>query len=145
MNLQNRNRLTNLEKQLMVGRENDRSKGQVGSLGWTCVIHTALFKVDNQQGPTVQHMDLYLMLCGSLDGRGVWSRMDTCICEAETLGCSPKTITLLIGYLLLLQSLSQVQLFVTPMDCSPPGSPVQGIFQARILHWVAISPSIGFS
>ena len=27
MNLQNRNRLTNLEKQLMVGRENDRSKG----------------------------------------------------------------------------------------------------------------------
>ena len=26
-----------------------------------------------------------------------------------------------------------------PMDCSPPGSSVQGIFQARILQWVAIS------
>ena len=26
-----------------------------------------------------------------------------------------------------------------PMDCSPPGSPVRGIFQARILKWVAIS------
>ena len=26
-----------------------------------------------------------------------------------------------------------------PMDCSPPGSPVQGILQARILEWIAIS------
>ena len=26
-----------------------------------------------------------------------------------------------------------------PMDCSPPGSSVRGIFQARILEWVAIS------
>ena len=26
-----------------------------------------------------------------------------------------------------------------PMDCSPPGSPVHGIFQARIMEWVAIS------
>ena len=26
-----------------------------------------------------------------------------------------------------------------PMDCSLPGSPIHGIFQARILEWVAIS------
>ena len=26
-----------------------------------------------------------------------------------------------------------------PMDCSPPGSSVRGISQARILQWVAIS------
>ena len=25
------------------------------------------------------------------------------------------------------------------MDCNPPGSSVHGIFQARILEWVAIS------
>jgi len=25
------------------------------------------------------------------------------------------------------------------MDCSPPGSSVHGIFQARVLEWVAIS------
>ena len=25
------------------------------------------------------------------------------------------------------------------MDCSPPGSPVRGILQARTLEWVAIS------
>jgi len=26
-----------------------------------------------------------------------------------------------------------------PMDCSPPGSSVRGIFQARILEWVSIA------
>ena len=29
--------------------------------------------------------------------------------------------------------------FVTPMDCSPPGSSVHGILQARTLEWAAIS------
>ena len=32
-----------------------------------------------------------------------------------------------------------------PMDCSPPGSSVHGTLQARILEWVAISSSRGFS
>ena len=30
-----------------------------------------------------------------------------------------------------------------PMDFSPPGSPVHGIFQARILEWVAMPSSRG--
>ena len=29
-----------------------------------------------------------------------------------------------------------------PMDCSPPGSSVHGIFQARVLEWVAIAFSV---
>ena len=32
-----------------------------------------------------------------------------------------------------------------PMDCSPPGSSVHGIFQAWILEWVAVSFSRGTS
>ena len=32
-----------------------------------------------------------------------------------------------------------------PMDCSPPGSSVHGILQARILEWIAISFSRGSS
>ena len=32
-----------------------------------------------------------------------------------------------------------------PMDCNPPDSSVHGIFQARILDWVAISYSRGYS
>ncbi|XDA88722.1 hypothetical protein R6Z07M_018363 [Ovis aries] len=31
------------------------------------------------------------------------------------------------------------QTLCSPVDCSPPGSSVHGIFQARILEWVAIS------
>ena len=42
---------------------------------------------------------------------------------------------------------SAAQLYVTrnTMDCSPLGSPVHGIFQARILEWIAISSSRGSS
>ena len=29
--------------------------------------------------------------------------------------------------------------FCDPMDCSPPGSSVHGILQARVVEWVAIS------
>ena len=52
--------------------------------------------------PTVYgtvEMGLCSTLCASLDGRGVWERMDTCIRTAEFFQCSPETITaLLIGY-----------------------------------------------
>ena len=37
-----------------------------------------------------------------------------------------------------LKSLSRVWL-CNPMDCSPPGSSINGVFLARVLEWVAIS------
>ena len=40
--------------------------------------------------------------------------------------------------LLLLSCFSRVR-FCDPIDGSPPGSPVPGILQARVLEWVAIS------
>ena len=40
--------------------------------------------------------------------------------------------------------LSRIRL-CDPMDCSLPGSFVHGIFQARVLEWVAISFSRGSS
>ena len=43
------------------------------------------------------------------------------------------------------QPLSHVQLFCNPMDWSPPGSSVHGIFQARIQEWITISFSKGSS
>ena len=63
-----------------------------------------------------------------------------------------KSISLKLGkdhYLIL----SQVKVLVAqscptlcnPMDCSPPGYTVHGIFQARILEWVPISFSRGSS
>ena len=41
---------------------------------WESRVHTAAFKMDKQHGPIAQHREL----C-SLDGKGVWGRMDTCI------------------------------------------------------------------
>ena len=44
----------------------------------------------------------------------------------------------------MLSCFSRVQLCV-PMDCSPSGSSVRGILQARILEWVAMPSSRGIS
>ena len=41
-------------------------------------------------------MELCLVLYGSLDGRKVWRRIDTCTCMADYLRCSPETITTLL-------------------------------------------------
>ena len=41
----------------------------------------------------------------------------------------------------MVQSVKAAQLCLTlcdPVDCSPPGSSVHGILQARILEWVAV-------
>ena len=55
--------------------------------------------MDNRHRPTIQHMELSSMLCYSLNGRGVWGRMDTCISMTESLLCSPETLTILLtGY-----------------------------------------------
>ena len=40
---------------------------------------------------------------------------------------------------------SNESILCNPMDCSPPGSSLHGILQARILEWVAISFSRGSS
>ena len=53
---------------------------------------------------------------GVQDGTGIWTH---CTC--------------------MLSHFSHVQLFVTPMDWSPPHSSIHGVFQARILEWVVIS------
>jgi len=58
---------------------------------------------------------------------------------AEKVGdCSSKGLILCCA-----QTLSHVRLSATPMHCSPPGSSVHAISQARILEWVAISFSRG--
>ena len=41
------------------------------------------------------------------------------------------------------KSLQSCLTLCDPMDCSPPGSSVHGILQARILEWVAMPPPGG--
>ena len=76
----------------------------------------------------------------------IWERMDTWICVAKSLHCSPETITtLLIGY----QFSSVTQSCPTlwdPMNHSTPGLPVHHQlpeFTQTHVHWVsdAIQPS----
>ena len=43
------------------------------------------------------------------------------------------------------KSLQSCPTLCDPMDCSPPGSSVRGILQARILEWVAMPSSRGSS
>ena len=64
-------------------------------------IYTLLYlKWITRQDPTVDHRELCSLLCGSLDGKGVWGRMYTCICMAESLCCPPEIVTtFLVGYI----------------------------------------------
>ena len=41
-------------------------------------------------------MEICSVLCGKLDGRGVWGRINACVCMAKSLCCSPETITMLL-------------------------------------------------
>ena len=52
---------------------------------------------------------------------------------------SIRVFSSLKGGLLSLCSCSVVSDSCDPMDCSPPGSSVHGIFQTRVLEWVAIA------
>ena len=67
---------------LMVTRGKDGGRDSQGV--WDGHGHTAVFNVENQQRPAGQHRELCSMSCGSLDGRGVWGRMDPCMCMAES-------------------------------------------------------------
>ena len=62
--------------------KNGRKRDSLGV--WDGQVHTAIFKMDNQQGPTMKNMELGSMLYSSLD----WY---ICICMAESLHCSPET------------------------------------------------------
>ena len=44
-----------------------RGKGSYGV--WDGHVHTTIFKMDNQQGPTAQYRELCLLLSGSLERR----------------------------------------------------------------------------
>ena len=54
---------------------------------WDGHGHTAVFNVENQQGPAAQLRELCSMSRGSRDGRGVWGRMDISPCMAESENC----------------------------------------------------------
>ena len=80
--------------------------------------------------------------------------MDACLRSSDLLGPAHTAVNLssqlclhdsTFSSLSLLFSRSVVSDSCDPVDCSLPGSSVYGMFQARILEWVAISFSRGSS
>ena len=53
-------------------------KGQLGSLEYS-TVQTALFKMDNQQGPTVQQMELCSLFCAAWMGEELGEKGYMCI------------------------------------------------------------------
>ena len=49
----------------------ERMRGRDSQGAWDGRVHTAMCKMDNQQGPTVRHRELCSMLRVCLDGKGV--------------------------------------------------------------------------
>ena len=82
---------------LWLPERNNRGRDYQGL--WNRPVHTAVFKMDNQQGPTIEHRKLCSVLYSCLGGRGVGGRMDPCICMAESLCCPPETITTFLKFL----------------------------------------------
>ena len=73
MNLQSRKRLTDFVNEHIQGWWGTGWGEAIGSLGWRCTH--AIFKMDNQQGPR----GTLLKICGSLNGRRIWERINVCI------------------------------------------------------------------
>ena len=64
--------------------------------------------------------------------------MDICVCIAQFL-CYPfETIDNWLAAAAAAASLQSCLTLCNPIDGSPPGSPIHGILQARILEWVTV-------
>ena len=59
--LQNRNRLTDIEDKLVVTKGDTWQRGREKSGAWDKHTHTTIYKIDNQQGPTVEHRELNIL------------------------------------------------------------------------------------
>ena len=65
--------------------------------------------------------------------------------QSKPLGQSKPFRMWIVGLCVRAKSLQLCPTLCNPMDCSPPGSSVHGILQARILEWVAMPSSRGYS
>ena len=77
----------------------------------------------------------------TLEDRGAWH---AAVHGLQRVGQDLATERQLMTYMKVLVAQS-CPTFHDPMNCSPSGSPANGILQARILEWIAISFSRGSS
>ena len=89
--LQNRNRLADFENKLML----PKGKDGVGGINLESGINAAVYKMDKQQWPTVQHREPYSIFCNNLYEKKIWKRLDICVCITESVCCTSETNTAL--------------------------------------------------
>ena len=66
-------------------------RDKLGNWDW----HNTIYKIDNQQRPTVYHRVTYSILCNNLYGKRLWKGIGMCICINDLLCCTPETNTTL--------------------------------------------------
>ena len=79
-----------------------------------------------------------------LKSRDIILPTKVCLVKAKVFpvvmyGCESWTIKKAAAAAAAAKSLQSCPTLSDPMDCSPPGSSVHGIFQARVVEWVAIA------
>ena len=83
----------------------------------------------------------YTQVCGGSVCVCVCVFVCVCVCVHASM-CDASSVQ---SILCMLTHFSRLRLFCNPMDCSPPGSSVHGIFSVRILERVAMLSSRGSS
>ena len=66
-----------------------------GKCGRVQIKTLCMYKINNQQGPTVQHRELYSMFCNNLHGKRIYKIRNMCICIIKSRCCTPETNTAL--------------------------------------------------
>ena len=137
--LQSRNRNTGMENKHMNTKGRREGWDKLGD--WDKYIYSidTMYKIDNWES-TVEHKELYSVLCGDLNGKEIQKRGDKC----KHMAVQQK-LTQHFKAWKWKWSLSVVSDSLDPMDCSLPSSSIHGIFQAIVLEWIAISFSRGSS
>ena len=102
----------------------ERGRNKLGV--WDSHIYTTMYKLDNQQGsPFSTGNSTQHFLIKPKREKNLKKMICIYVCA-----CSVTSV---------------MSTLCDPMDCSPPGSSVHGILQARILEWVAMPSSRGSS
>ena len=114
-------------------------------LGRQILYHWATWEADKYIKILTKHSNILNLLdCQKLKEQEYWILSNTYLLHYWQDSKLSRLVLKIIGRLCMLSHFSHVQL-CDPMDCSPPGSSVHGILQARILEWVAVSFSRGSS
>ena len=116
---------------LFYGTKNNHSSHSTHSTSSFITPTSVIYSCPYNQAPQDGFHDFPVYLCGSCPYQSAWHLSWNNSYHFSLM-------------LLLLSCFSSVWL-CDSLDCSPPGSSVHGIFQARILEWVAISLSKGSS